>query len=208
MKNGLDSNQLRIMDLVSKRILEPTTLDSRASFSNYSDFKLLLDDLKNKSTRECQKKINSFMVSFEENLQNLTELANLVEFKNEVKLRKIGGEIMKEIEKLEKEKSNIKKTEETKKEFNNRNEKKKNYINAHSIKRISKEKEDVKDVKLSSKVQKSSIVLNDLLRQLKDLVQESFKSIEKKISKYEEISRKKIYSIQNSFGANMSFINV
>ena len=61
---------------------------------------MLIEDLKNKTTRECQKKINTYLVSFEENLQSLIDLSSITEMKNEIKLRSIGSKILRELENM------------------------------------------------------------------------------------------------------------
>ena len=46
------------MKIVTNKILEPENPDNKQiTYSNYDDFKLLLENLKTKSTRDCQKKL-------------------------------------------------------------------------------------------------------------------------------------------------------
>lgn len=227
LKRGLTNDKHKLLDTISNRLLNPED-STLPTLTNFNSFRQMINDIKLNSSRECQKKINSFMVTFEENLRALINLSNLIEEKNEIRIRVLGNKIISKIEELE-----LKNAKNLLTSFKNPNtNSNSNEGNIHKGYRKAsgdKEKYDSKNNDYNSisnrkdynnddnnySVENSNTeyinkdeveVLEKMFIELQEIIESSFNDIDSKISKYEEISIKKILNIQNSFSSKLGFL--
>lgn len=101
IKDQASQKENYVLDYVITNLIEPQNKDKRKEESkgnnivnNFNEIKNKLGELLTKNERECNKRINEFVVDFEENIQVLLSLANLIEEKTIFEIEKLKNTIM------------------------------------------------------------------------------------------------------------------